>query len=130
MPPRIFLTDTLESPNALPDFTASILQGRLTAEHRRAQEIKKDTRVFVCIGNPPYDREQRDPDDDEERRKGGWVRYGDEAPDAPAPILEDFLAPAREAGAGVHLKNLCITTMSISGGGRCGKYSILRTTLE
>ena len=106
VPPRIFLTDTLESPNALPDFTASILQERLTDEHRRAQEIKKDTRVFVCIGNPPYDREQRDPDDDEGRRKGGWVRYGDEAPDAPAPILEDFLAPAREAGAGVHLKNL------------------------
>ena len=106
VPPRIFLTDTLESPNALPDFTASILQERLTDERRRAQEIKKDTRVFVCIGNPPYDREQRDPDDDDSRRKGGWVRYRDEGPDAPPPILEDFLAPAREAGAGGHLKNL------------------------
>ena len=105
-PPRIFLTDTLESPNALPDFTASILQERLTDERRRAQEIKKDTRVFVCIGNPPYDREQRDPDDEEGRRKGGWVRYGDEGPDALPPILEDFLAPARASGAGVHLKNL------------------------
>ena len=106
VPPRIFLTDTLESPNALPDFTASILQERLTDERRRAQEIKKDTRVFVCIGNPPYDREQRDPDDDEGKRKGGWVRYGDEGQDVALPILEDFLAPAREAGAGVHLKNL------------------------
>ncbi len=105
-PPRVFLTDTLESPNAIPDFTASILQERLTDERRRAQEIKKDTRVFVCIGNPPYDREQRDPDDDDGRRKGGWVRYGDDGPDSSAPILEDFLAPARKAGAGVHLKNL------------------------
>ena len=106
VPPRIFLTDTLESPNRLPDFTASILQQSLTDERKRAQEIKKDTRVFVCIGNPPYDREQRDPDDDQGRRKGGWVRYGDEGPNAPSPILQDFLAPARDAGAGVHIKNL------------------------
>ncbi len=105
VPPRVYLTDTLESPNSLPDFTASILQERLTDERRRAQEIKKDTRVFVCIGNPPYDREQLDPDDDG-RRKGGWVRYGDEGPDMPLPILEDFLAPASAAGAGIHLKNL------------------------
>ena len=105
-PPRIFLTDTLESPNTLPDFTASILQERLTDERRRAQQVKKDTRVVVCIGNPPYDREQRDADDDEGRRKGGWVRFGDSGPDTDPPILEDFLAPAREVGAGVHLKNL------------------------
>ena len=105
-PPRIFLTDTLESPNSLPDFTASILQERLTDERRRAQQVKKDTRVVVCIGNPPYDREQRDPEDDEGRRKGGWVRFGDSGPDTGPPILEDFLAPARAAGAGVHLKNL------------------------
>ena len=39
------------------------------------------------------------------RRKGGWVRYGDDGDSEPA-ILEDFLAPARAAGAGVHLKNL------------------------
>ena len=105
-PPRIFLTDTLESPNSLPDFTASILQERLTDERRRAQQVKKDTRVVVCIGNPPYDREQKDSDDDEGRRKGGWVRYGDPGPDAETPILEDFLAPTREAGAGEHLKNI------------------------
>ena len=105
-PPRVFLTDTLESPNTLPDFTASILQERLTDERRRAQQVKKDTRVVVCIGNPPYDREQRGADDDEGRRKGGWVRYGDSGPDTDPPILEDFLAPARAVGAGVHLKNL------------------------
>ena len=40
------------------------------------------------------------------QRKGGWVRYGDAGEDSPQPILEDFLAPVREAGQGVHLKNL------------------------
>ena len=60
-------------------------------------------------GNPPYDREEQDPNEATGKRKGGWVRYGDEEQEgiAPAtPILEDFLAPASEAGAGVHLKNL------------------------
>lgn len=104
-PARIYLTDTLESPNALPDFRASLLQERLTQERARAQTIKKDTRVMVCIGNPPYDREQQDPDGDAGRRKGGWVRYGDQGPDE-TPILEDFLKPVRESGGGVHLKNL------------------------
>ena len=104
--PKMYLTDTLESPNLPPTFTASIMQMTLTNERVRALEVKKDTRVFVCLGNPPYDREERDPLDDTGQRKGGWVRYGDYGEDQPEPILEDFLAPAREAGQGVHLKNL------------------------
>ena len=75
----------------------------MTEERARAQAIKKDTRVLVCIGNPPYDREQRGPNSDSSRRKGGWVRYGDAGVDDP-PILEDFLAPVRESGDGGHLK--------------------------
>ena len=74
--PKVYLTDTLESPNQLQDFTASLLQARLTEERSRAQKVKKDTRVFVCLGNPPYDREDRGPND-RGQRKGGWVRYGD-----------------------------------------------------
>ena len=104
--PRVYLTDTLESPNQPPDFTAKLLQAQLTEERARAQQVKKDTRVFVCLGNPPYDREERGPSDDGGRRKGGWVRYGDGGEGASTPILEDFLAPVREAGQGVHLKNL------------------------
>ena len=107
--PKVYLTDTLESPNNPPQFTASLLQAQLTEERKRAQDVKKDVRVFVCLGNPPYDREEQDPNEATGKRKGGWVRYGDEEQEgiAPAtPILEDFLAPASEAGAGVHLKNL------------------------
>ena len=107
--PKVYLTDTLESPNNPPQFTASLLQAQLTEERKRAQDVKKDVRVFVCLGNPPYDREEQDPNEATGKRKGGWVRYGDEEQEGivPAnPILEDFLAPAQEAGAGVHLKNL------------------------
>ena len=103
--PRVYLTDTLESPNQLPEFTATMMQEQISLERKLAQEVKRDVPVVVCLGNPPYDREQRDPDSDEGRRKGGWVRYGDDGDSTP-PILEDFLAPARAAGAGVHLKNL------------------------
>ena len=104
-PSNVYLTDTLESPNGLADFPASMMQASLTEEHNRALKVKKDTRVFVCLGNPPYDREERDPNDESDHHKGGWVRYGDEASDE-SPILEDFLKPARDAGQGVHIKNL------------------------
>ncbi len=107
--PRVYLTDTLESPNNPSQFTASLLQAQLTEERRRAQDVKRDVRVFVCLGNPPYDREEQDPNEPTLKRKGGWVRYGDEEQEGveqTSPILEDFLLPAREAGAGVHLKNL------------------------
>ena len=104
-PPRVYLTDTLESPNRPAEFTATMMQEQISLERERAQKVKRDVPVVVCLGNPPYDREQRDPDSDEARRKGGWVRYGDDGETAP-PILEDFLAPARTSGAGVHLKNL------------------------
>ena len=59
--------------------------------------------VLVCLGNPPYHRQQLGPERAGGERKGGWVRFG---LDGERPILEDFLAPARQAGLGVHLKNL------------------------
>ena len=59
--------------------------------------------MLVCFGNPPYDRQQLSLEDQERQRKGGWVRWGDEGG---KPLLEDFLAPVRQAGHGVHLKNL------------------------
>ena len=79
------------------------------------------TPILVCIGNPPYDREARDPAQyDGAKRKGGWVRYGNGNGAANGngkkngngngvdgkPILDDFLAPVRAAGGGVHLVNL------------------------
>ena len=102
--PLVYLTDTLESPTLQSQLTG-VLYEDLTKERERARKVKRETRILVCIGNPPYNREQRDEGHDDGRRKGGWIRYGDEDDDAP-PVLEDFLAPVRDAGDGVHLKNL------------------------
>ena len=103
---RIYLADTLESPNRPSKFTASILQAHISEERELAREIKRDARVLVCIGNPPYNREQRETDEADGKRKGGWVRHGDEEEGEALPILEDFLRPVRDAGEGVHLKGL------------------------
>ena len=103
--PLVYLADTLESPNLQSRLPDTAFYAPLTREHERAREVKRERRIFVCLGNPPYDREQRGSDDEGGRRKGGWVRYGD-ADAGTDPLLEAFLAPVREAGGGVHLKNL------------------------
>ena len=102
---NVYLTDTLESPHSPTELTKSLLQEEMNRERERAQKVKRDVPVLVCLGNPPYDREEKDPSD-AGQRKGGWVRYGDGGEGASPPIIEDFLAPVREAGQGVHLKNL------------------------
>ncbi len=105
---HVYLTDTLDSPHAEP--RAFAFQHKpLADEHRRAQRVKLHTRVLVCLGNPPYDRQTIEPDDAATRRKGGWVRFAEKETkdqEERIAILEDFLEPARNAGAGVHLKNL------------------------
>ena len=107
--PQLYLADTLQSPWIEAPDALSLQHRPLVEEHRRAIEVKADTRILVCLGNPPYDRQQIG-SEDAARRKGGWVRFGQDDPDLPPaqsrPPLEDFLEPARAAGAGGHLKNL------------------------
>lgn len=94
---RVFLTDTLESPHADPP-RPPLFARILTEEHRRAQYVKSRTRVLVCMGNPPYDREQDDGDGGSAERKGGWVRYGDPNVPTERPIFLDFTEPASAVG--------------------------------
>ena len=108
---HVYLSDTLESPYVASPGHMPLPLRSLTQEHERARQIRVGTRVLVCLGNPPYDRQEIDLDDVKTQRKGGWIRNGDpgaqaDAEDATRPLLDDFLDPAREAGAGVHLKNL------------------------
>jgi len=118
---HVYLTDTLESPFAPPERHLPITYRRLGEEHARAKKVKAETPVMVCLGNPPYDRQNIDAEHEGEKRKGGWVRFGDkdgkritivkgadgeDQHKVEPPVLYDFLAPLEPLGLGVHAKNL------------------------
>lgn len=99
----VYLTNTLESPFAEPPMHPLFYEP-LAREHKRALKVKKDESIVVVLGNPPYDRHAAATKENR-ALAGGWVRFGDPHTHAP-PLLEDVLAPVRDAGDGVHLKNV------------------------
>ena len=109
--PKVYLGDTLSSPRKSQHF--AFLYEELTKERENLRKLKTEGEVLVCIGNPPYDRQNIEQGDRNKHRKGGWVRYGDDVEgeeksekQGELPILEAFLKPARDANKGIHLKNL------------------------
>jgi hypothetical protein len=106
--PQIYLTDTLESPSATPQYP-SLMARELSEQHKKALELKNNVPVLVCIGNPPYDRHEA-AGGSNRKATGGWVRWGDEdaegSYDPDAALLASFARPVREAGLGSQLKNL------------------------
>jgi hypothetical protein len=100
---HIYLTNTLESPHAVPPQLPLFLRP-IAEQHAKALQVKSNVPVIVCLGNPPYDRHEA-ASDENKARTGSWVRWGDDGQGTGA-ILSDFLAPAIEAGHGVHVKNL------------------------
>lgn len=110
---NIYLADTLESPNATPPGGLSLTYKALTQEHEAARKLKNEGEILVCLGNPPYDRQQIELGDTATHRKGGWVRFGDQMKggakqeeQGERAILADFTEPASAAGQGVHIKNI------------------------
>ena len=106
---HVYLADTLESPNAKPRDYLPLPYKPFGEEQLRAQKVKRETPVLVCLGNPPYDRQTLEAGATTQTRKGGWVRFGDttQAQSAKAhALLDDFLAPLQASGQGVHAKNL------------------------
>ena len=101
---HVLLTDTLESPYADPP-QPPLFGKKLTDEQRRASRVKAEVPIFVCMGNPPYFREESD-DSDGERTRGKWVRFGDDSkPEDPA-ILQDFTEPVIASGGARFVANL------------------------
>ncbi len=96
--PNILLTDTLdhESHNQL-----LFEDDPVSLEGARAASLKDGARFTVVIGNPPYDREQRDTGATG-KRKGGIARYG--VPGVP-PLMNAVLDPLTAAGLGKHAVN-------------------------
>ncbi len=127
---HVYLTNTLESPNTeLPRLSFAL---KLIGEqHAKAQRVKSEVPVIVCLGNPPYDRHPAVDWKTEDNLSpyGGWVRFGDPLADnivkdkrgksrelktakarlkrrQQLAILRNFVDPVKEAGHGGHLKNL------------------------
>ena len=96
--PNILLTDTLdhESHNQL-----LFEDDPVSGEGERAADLKDGARFTVVIGNPPYDREQKEVGSTG-KRKGGIARYG--VPGVP-PLMNAVLDPLIAAGLGKHAKN-------------------------
>jgi hypothetical protein len=103
---HVYLADTLEAPDA-PPLEREFFYERLAQERREAARVKREVPILVILGNPPYDRVEGE---SEEARKarGKWIVQGKKDPQDPnsPPPLEDFLAPLRALGQGVHAKNL------------------------
>lgn len=98
--PRIYLTDTLESPNSQPAALPLFLRP-ISRQHEAALRVKETESIVVCIGNPPYEY-HRTTDD---QPQGGWIRFGDTGNTADG-ILQSFVQPAIDSGFGVHVKHL------------------------
>ena len=101
--PHLYLTDALEGPHAEPVQLPLFLRP-ISDQRARALDVKSRTQVLVCLGNPPYDRHQAGSRENA-AAAGGWVRWGDPG-SHDAPLLADFVNPAKAGGHGIHLKNL------------------------
>jgi hypothetical protein len=88
---NIYLTDTLESPNAeFPQGIMGFAQKEFAEQHRRATKVKAEVSVIVCLGNPPYDRHDAFPRNTDQQlsKWGGWVRFGDPLADKDARLAK------------------------------------------
>ncbi len=94
-PPRMFVADTLSDPYGEPGWLPEILKP-IGESRQQANQIKREERITVVIGNPPY----------KEKAKGlgGWVESGSKnSPERPP--LEAWIPPA-DWGVGAHAKHL------------------------
>ena len=92
-PMRLFVTDTLGNPFVEEEHILRIFRP-LGESRRQANRIKRQERITVVIGNPPYK--------DKARGLGGWVENGDGNRSAP---FTDWMPPL-EWNVGAHTKHL------------------------
>lgn len=93
-PMRLFVTDTLGNPFVEDEHIPQMLMP-LGESRRQANRIKRQERITVVIGNPPYK--------DKAKGLGGWVENGS-SDNRPAP-LTDWMPPL-EWNVGAHTKHL------------------------
>ena len=100
-PLRLFVTDTLGNPFVEDEYIPQILMP-LGESRRQANRIKRQERITVVIGNPPYK--------DKAKGLGGWVESGSaNRPGQPVPLLDWMPPPEWNVGAHAkHLRNLYV----------------------
>ena len=100
-PMRLFVTDTLGNPFVEDEYIPQILMP-LGESRRQANQIKRQERITVVIGNPPYK--------DKAKGLGGWVENGSaNRPTQPVPLMDWMPPPEWNVGAHAkHLRNLYV----------------------
>ena len=97
-PMRLYVTDTLSNPYLEDEYIPQILMP-LGESRRQANEIKKQEKITVVIGNPPYK--------DKAKGLGGWVESG--SGNRPGPFMDWMPPTAWNVGAHAkHLRNLYV----------------------
>lgn len=98
VPPRMYIADTLANPYVAEEVLSPFLEP-ITESRNEANRIKKDERIMVVLGNPPYK--------DRAQSSGGWITQGDQAKEGP---LKDWIPPKSwKQGTQVrHLHNLYV----------------------
>ena len=81
---NLFVADTLEDPGSTETQRLSYTLQLLAEQRHKANKVKLNTDIQVCIGNPPYD--------DKAKGKGGWVESGNGLKGSHA-LANDFKQP-------------------------------------
>ncbi len=94
-PVKMYVTDTLGNPFVEQEWLPATFKA-IGESRKAANKIKREERITVVIGNPPYKEKAMG--------RGGWVESGIESSEAEAPFLKWM--PPREWGVGAHAKHL------------------------
>jgi hypothetical protein len=97
--PRLYITDTLGNP-FVEDETLGQMYEPVAKSRREANKIKKEERITVVIGNPPYKEKAKG--------RGGWIEDGTRSQSG----VQSYQAPMQrwepppQWGVGAHTKHL------------------------
>jgi predicted helicase len=91
---HLYITDTLGNPFIEEERLGQTYEP-IALSRRAANKVKKDERITVVIGNPPYKEKAKG--------RGGWVEAGSGGKVA---ALLDLWKPPPEWGLGAHVKHL------------------------
>ena len=99
-PMRLFVTDTLGNPYTEEEYLPQILLP-LGESRRHANAIKRQEKITVVIGNPPYKEKAKD--------QGGWIESGSMGKEVDAP-LSRWIPPSdwNVSAHAKHLRNLYV----------------------